>query len=472
MTPRGRFDVTRPAYVAKVARDGTVDLTEDTAFTLVLLDDTLAWRQRLVEQIELSQLRARVRCSYQVEIPPLTVQPFLEGRDAEFVKVLLPLTTRPKRLLTGFDLRGANGSPAHLLQRSSIAAIEAEYVGVAARSSPATEASTLLDADLLAAICVFTPGLAKELRSEARPGDKQYGAFLEAGLGFDVPLAALRRWRSLELRVSKQICDALGEPPDWLSSAEQPALALPFMEQPPLDVAAVDEVLERFLALVETLSDADDEYLLSLIGEYGRRWEMIIETALPLNEPATIRMAEDRPMDRERWGWSRHAISLGDASSYHAEVTVSDPNLEFIGEPSVRTQQGDELDRPHIEGARLVRGSVAIYSSHPERTYYGELRCRLRPSRDLRYATRGVALILIPALLLGLFVDPRRAGGDVVGEMGVVAVATTLAVALLLIRESTPLASALLRTTRSLVLVGMLAVWSVVVLRIAGWAGL
>jgi hypothetical protein len=455
-----------------VARDRTVDLTEDTAFTLVLLEDTLAWRQRLVEQIELSQLRARVRCSYQVEIPPLTVEPFLEGRDAELVKVLLPLTTRPKRLLTGFDLCGPNDSPAHLLPRSSIAAIEAEYVGAAARSSPAADAAALLDADFLTALCVFTPGLAKEVRSEDRPANGRYGAFLEAGLGFDVPRPALRRWRALELRVSEVICDALGEPHDWLSSAEQPALALPFMEHPPADVAQVDEQLERFLTLVEALYDADDAYLLALIGEYGRRWEMIIETALPLNEPATIRMAEDRPMDRERWGWSRHEISLGDAASYHAEVTVNDANLEFVGEPSVRTLHGDEIDRPYIEGARLVRGSVAIYSSHSERPYYGELRCRLRPSRDLRYATRGVVLILIPALLLGLFVDPASAGGNVTGEMGVVAVATTLAVALLLIRESTPLASALLRTSRALVLGGMLAVWSVVLLRIAGWAGL
>jgi hypothetical protein len=322
------------------------------------------------------------------------------------------------------------------------------------------------------AICLFAPGLVRGSTNRRPLDDERYGDFLSAGLGIDLSPIVVRRWRSLEDQLAGTFSSVLGEPRDWLSSAEQVGLALPFLEHPPTSVADAEQRLERFASSVDGLHAAGDEQLLALVAEYGRRWEMIVETELPLNEPATIKVGEDRPL---KIGWSgrcQHLISLGDAVSYHAEVSLDDPNLEFVGEPEVVTLDGEEIGRPPVEGVLVARRVMSLYSAHPDKPYYGEIRFRVRPTRDLRWVTRALILLLLPALGVGLWLDPAPDRDDVVSEMGVVAVATTLAVALLLIREATPLAARLLRLSRGAVLLGMLGVWAVVLLRIASWSGL
>jgi hypothetical protein len=460
--------LSHPLVTVSLVDDRVVDLTNDLELTLLLLDDTEAWRQRLVEQVSVGAPRAQVRSAYQIELPPELVEPYVTPETAT-VKVLVPLTTKPKRLLVRFDLE-ASGRPAHLLTRSDIAVIEAEYIGSAVRTSRSEPVRDLFDVDLVTALCLFTPGMAGDLAPRGRLDEVRYRLFLEEGLGFDVSQEAFSRWRTTERATASLVLEALDEPPDPISSAEQILLAMSFMERPPRDVSRVDAVLERWRGFIEALSVAGDTYVLSLLGEYGRRWEMVVETELPLNEPTTIKVSEDRDLEIGFWGTCVHDISLGDAVSYHAEVTTADGHLEFVGKPVVRGLADDaELGRPPIEGVVLERHAIAVYSSRRDRPYYARLQYRLRPTADLRVATWAVVALVMSALGVALWLDGPRAG--VSDRMGILATATTFAVALLLIRESSPLAFRLLWRSRSLVLLGTGALWVTVLLRVTGWRG-
>lgn len=450
--------------------DTVLDLTNNLDLTLVLLNDTLSWRQRLVEQVSVGLPRARVRGAYQIEIPPELIEPFVEPTTTA-VKVLLPLTTKPKRLLVRFDLQASAGRPAHLLTRQAIAAIESEYVTFAVQSSPASEALTLYDRDLVTALCLFTPGLVSEIVVDEHIDPLLYRLFVEDGLGFEVQPEVFQLWRDIEDDVGDVLLQALDEPPETLSSAERILLALPFMEAPPASVDEVDVLLQRWKAFVHGLVHAGDDYLLVLLAEYGRRWELVVETELPLNEPTTIKVAEERELRVDWRGTCTHEISFGDAASYHAEVTIDDGHLEFIGDPALEDLLHDvEIGRPPVENVVFARHALAVYSSHPNRPYYARLRFRIRPTADLRFVTRAVALLILSAVPVALWVGADHKG--VTGQIGVLLTASTFAVALLLIREASPLASRLLRPSRLFVLLGTLILWAAALARITGWAGL
>lgn len=89
-----------------------VDLSLDSAFTMALLDDTWAWRQRLVINLRfIAPSHIGVESAYQIELPPELLQDFALPASVKSVRALVPLTTRPKELLLNFDLRGPDAAP-------------------------------------------------------------------------------------------------------------------------------------------------------------------------------------------------------------------------------------------------------------------------------------------------------------------------------------------------------------------------
>lgn len=443
-----------------------VDLSEDSAFLLVLLDDTLRWRQRLVETIELESMHhARVASSYQVEFPPDLVRPFLGGRKSSSVRVLLPITTRPKRALLTFDLVGPSGSPAHLLPRSSIAALEAEYLRRVVVSSSARDDLSVLSEDLLTAICEFSPAVYESFIATAsrwRRRERATAAYLSEGLGFDVPVEDVAQLLELEDEIASKLAAALDERPEPLSSSEHVLLALPRMLQRPQSVAELIGIFHGYQRAVEAAARANDVDLLVALADYGRRWEVIAELEMPLNQPATVKLVEDRPLGL---GWrarTTQTVAMKDARTFHLEALVRDHAVE-IRDFDVRTPTGAPVRVPPLESARATADKLALYSADGDRPYYALLTIWLRSTAVERSIVVGLLILIVSAVVVGARLPDRE---EAISRLGILVVPTTFASALLFLRERTSLAVRVQRSGRALVALATAVLWVILLFRV------
>lgn len=103
--------------------------------------------------------------------------------------------------------------------------------------------------------------------------------------------------------------------------------------------------------------------MLVALAEYGRRWEVLIETVLPVREPATITLIEERPLNLQRRA-TRQLVSLGDARSAHAQFRITDPAVE-LGDFSVADVFGNPIGVPYLEAVRETPEALALYSADP-----------------------------------------------------------------------------------------------------------
>jgi len=441
-----------------------VDLTMSSDFTFKLLDDTWAWRQRLVEEFHIgSTWHAIVSSAYQVEFP----QGLLGSIDdtAEAVRALIPIATRPKRPLLGFDIHTSTSSGAHLVLRVSIAAIQAEYLARLRDSAASTDSigAGLPDA-LLEAISVFTPDVYKEFDRDAEWAPERAADYLSAGLGFSMPVQEVQRLCELQDQAGLQLATALQEPRDPLSSSEQVLLAVPRVDPLPTSSGEVTALVEGYVGSIERATRLADNGLLVALAEYGRRWEVIVETVVPLREPARITLIEERPLELRR-NVTHQRVSLGDARSAHAQFRITDPAVELvpIGDGSdVVDLFGQTVGVPHLEGVRDTPEALALYSADPDRPYFVEVRLKLRPTLEVRVVTWALQVLILMAIAVAATVGGRDLGA----VLGLVTVPTTFAVALLLVREETSLAARLQRTPRLCLLASVAALWLVVFARV------
>lgn len=446
-----------------------IDLTGDSAFTMELLDDTWRWRQRTVESLTLSSSEhLRAITSYQIEFPELFVRPYLGSRQPRRVRVLLPLSTRAKRPLLNFGATGPDGRPAHLLLRPSVAALQAEYLGRLVASSPANEAATRgLPAALLEAICVFTPAVAREFRALHDDPLTGLAAYLSDGLGFAVGREAVARWEPRQRRAGVILANALQEEEDAFSSAERVLLAVPRLEPRPRSPAEIDEVVQRYAAAVEALEEAGDRQLLVALADYGRRWEVIIETEVPLGAASTILLTEDRPLGLTGDGWCRQRIAMGESRSFHLFARVTDHTVR-LADFDVRDLQGAVLGIPRLEAARHTPESLSLYSAEPDRPYYADVRMRLRPVIEVRLPAWLVAGLALSAVFGAILVP----GDDqLVAALGVLVVPTTFAVALVLVRTETSLSARLQRRVKLVLCAATVVLWVTALVRLLVWPG-
>ena len=175
-----------------------VDLSETPEFFLRLLDDTHAWRERLVEELTLgSAAHVRATSSYHVEFPRALLDPHADPDKYRSANVLLPLTTRDKGPLLNLDLVGPAGSPVALTPRASIAALETIYLERLAESSPAAHSLRGIADGLLEAVCLFTPARFQDHFLQQAGGDRSAALrrYLEDGLGFSVAGDDVAEWR-------------------------------------------------------------------------------------------------------------------------------------------------------------------------------------------------------------------------------------------------------------------------------------
>ena len=440
------------------------DLTTTSDFTLALLDDTLAWRHRMREELEFgSGDHVRVTTRYHVQFPWSLLSGFVRSARAERVRVLLPLTTRSKTMLLRLRVVGPDGTAAHRLARKSSAAIQAEYLRRLALTSTAGEDfKAVMRSRLFEAICVFMPDMVRKLSTSAGHGPANLASYLTSGLGFDVGIDRVTRWWGPVAAAGRILAEALDEPPDPFSSSELVLLALPRMDPLPRSLAEIDELVESYLAGLEAARDAGDRPFLMAPADYGRRYEIIVDTRLPLTEPATLSLVEDRELQLSAAGWTVQEVTFGDARSSHIEARTTDHTVQIT-----QFDVCDIHDRPlapaWIEGLHWTSEALQLYSSEPGRPYYIRLRLRFQAARFLQVTGLLLAGITALAGVIGLVTGEEQ----LISVLALLTVPTTLAATLALVREQTALAARALSRIRLVIEVTIGILWVIVLVRTA-----
>jgi hypothetical protein len=448
----------------------TLDLTENAAFLRVLLSDTLAWRQRLVEHFTFgSAEHVRVSSSYQCEFPPELLRPFFRRhetrRPVEAVRALVPITTRPKQAMLGFDCFAPDEQFAPVSRRGDAAALQAGYVRELIATSPAVDVlEGPLSEDLIEAIGAFTPGRYKRIwEEEKKDRRRSLDAYLKQGLKVQVCDASLRASLKECDSAAEVLAGVLDEEPEQMSSSECVLLALPNMRNPPTSDETIAALVRRYARAIRLAEAAGDIAVLQALADYGRRWELIVEVTVPVGRPWRVRVEEDRPLHWAK-GKSRQVLALGDAQSVHFEVDVTDPNVS-LKKDSYRLVDHLDEDVPRwlIEDVRDTKETLSLYTSERTREpYYATLEVAFtRPSYVHLTATL-LAILLVVAAITALVVDD----GVLVEKLAVLTVPTTFAAALLFLREQTPLGARLDAGRRRVLGLATIALWAVAIVRL------
>lgn len=429
-------------------RHPNVDLTDSAAPTLALLENTWSWRQRLVEEFTFHDAEhLRVTSSYQIELPPAFIQRFSLA-DAESANVLLPITTRRKETLVNFDVQVGHTGSGSLLPRAAIADVERLYLQELKETSAVKDSKLSgLTPPLLTAICGFTPATWREFQiAYAYNADIALREYISQGLNLNVSMSNLVAWRAQAQSAGDMLIEALEEPPNKESASENVLLALPGMDPPPATEGEVSEVVYGYAnSVADAYAEGDTGFdILSVLAEYGRRWEMIIEAQIPTYRPTLVRLGEDRALNLSREQTTVQRIALGDAASVHFEARVTDHHVQLKKEFDLRDLWGDPLGVPTIESAAIQRESLSLYTSVVDRPYYVEITLGVEQAPYIKWITPGAVALTVASLVGVLLVN----GPSIADRLALLVLPTTFAGSFLLVREETPLAAVVQETWR------------------------
>src|SRR5690606_214222 len=139
-------------------------------------------------------------------------------------------------------------------------------------------------------ICRYTPDEWRE-HAEGPSRVEAIASYLRADIDLAIEVGDVRRWLGMLEPARVSLIEALGEPEDPESSSECVLLAIPFMPITPSKVEAIDALLDEFVAAVDAMgTDAR-----AVLAEYGRRWEVLVDVALPVDRHTKIQICEQRP---------------------------------------------------------------------------------------------------------------------------------------------------------------------------------
>lgn len=442
------------------------DLSEEAGFFLDLVDNPPAWRERLVSELKFGgRNHVRSISSYQVDFPPALLEAHVDLKKCRSANVLLPLTTRSKRPLLNFALAGPGGAPATLTSRASVAALQAGYLSALAETSIASsDLVASIEFDLLEAICGFSPGFFTDTFLKDGAGDfsSALAGYLSGGLHLDVRASDVARWQTKTAEVGRILSARLAEPPEPVSSSEEVLLALPRMGNPPQSTEEIEDLVQRFCEGVRAAESASDHAFLTVLAEYGRRYEMVVEVEVSLLEPVRIKIEEDLPLELKRRrfrNWVDQDFSLGDARSAHLEARVDDPNVE-ISRYRVRDLKGGDATG-WLESIRHTREALAIYSSEAERPHYLRVSVCLTVARHLLVGACLLCLINFMAIAAVPAIGFSGAGGE---RLALLAIPTTVAATFVLAREQTALATRLQWVPRAILAMTTFVLWAEIVI--------
>lgn len=221
--------------------------------------------------------------------------------------------------------------------------------------------------------------------------------------------------------------------------------------------AAIQGEYLRRLAL--TSPAGDDRLFLRALGDYGRRYEVVVETHLPIRAPVTLRLTEDRALRLTGRGWTEQHVVFGDARSTHIEARTTDHTVQ-ISRFEVEDLSGARAAPAWFEGVHWTSEALQLYSSEPGRPYYVTVRLRFASDRYIVVTGLLLATITRASAVVAALVERQ-----VIAVLALLTVPTTLAATLALIRDQTALASRVLAPLRTLIEVAIGALWVVVLVR-------
>jgi hypothetical protein len=436
-----------------------VDLREYPELTHRLLDDTRAWRERVVHQFTVGDVdHVQASMSYQVRLPADVVTPFASrAKTGDEVRLLLPLTIRQKELLLGLHFSAPPQGHCTLLLREQIANLQAGYVArLLARGSgeaPQLEA-------VWYGVSAFTADSWRHhLALQRRPWRRRHSQmvralvqYLNADLGLGISPDDVRRWLAALAPAKQLLIAALEEGEGNDSPAELLLLGIPFMPFRPTSPSAIDQIIDDFVRCVHRMTE--DER--SVIAEYGRRWEVIVDTVVPVEQPVTIKLSDQRPWIDSPSPIMEQAIPFGDARTVHVEIRAADRAV-VLSAPALLDLGGARVDLS-ADAIRKAQDVVSIYASQPDRPYFVRIRTRAR----VRLSHRMMIwwLLVLVALAGGVAVALPDAS-DLVGSLTLLTFPLTLAGAVVLTREASGLADRLLLRWRVCLAFAIAALWVV-----------
>ena len=452
-----------------------IDLSSEQRLTFALLDNTRAWRERAVHEFVLRDSdHVEASVAYQIRIPLGLVQRFRRGAaTGDAVRIVLPFTVRPKELLLNVDFRGAGANPVTLLPRRDIAALQAQYIDHVRREPAQAEPLS----DLWFGISAMTTfewwrqldAAVAQRRWRQRPEPdatiriRALTTYLNSDLELDLRESEVANW-CRQIEPSRQaLVAALGEGEDPASASECVLLAIPFMPNRPTDSSGIDLLVHEFCAAVPNMRP---EAQIAL-AEYGRRWEVFVDTVVPAGQACTLKVFEQRPWIDAPSATMTQAVVFGDVRSTHIEIRSADHGV-VIEQPSVADILEERRDLAVCDAIRETADAVAIYASDPSRPYFARVNVRARVRTAHRLVIGGVLTLIVAAFAVALVLPEDE---HLVESLALLTFPLTLAGVVVLSREPTPLAERLLQRWR-VGLVGSIAgLWLLTLVRLLDLTG-
>ncbi len=468
-----------------------VDLADQRELTFALLDDTKAWRERAIHEIVLRDSdHVDVSTAYQLRLPVELIRRYEPTvRPGDRVRLLLPFTTRPKRLLLNVNFTGVKGEPCALLPRDQDSRLQTAYL--AHLDSEALSGQPLLD-NLWRGVSAYTVRGWRQHRNDSKPGawrrllpgfhdvwrHRALAAYLNADLKLGIEPAHIEQWLRRIEDARQRLVTALGEGEDPESSSENILLAIPYMSERPNTLQHIEDLIEQFCAVIPTLNGRS----LRALAEYGRRWEAILETVVPVGQACSIKLSEQRPWigvppatrsatppTLTRWErlvrlvriattWSDldQMLALGEARTTHIEIRAADHDV-VLRQPRV-TDLLDERETVPVVEARKTRDAIAIYAASSDERRFARIRLRAHVRRGHQIL---VGWLLVLMLAAGLVALQLPSDDQLVESLALLTFPLTLAGAVVLWRETTSLAERLLRPWRVFLVVGISWMWAI-----------
>ena len=487
-----------------------IDLLRHRGLTFALLDSTRDWRQRAVHEIVLRDSdHVHTSTAYQIRLPLEMIQPYAPiAREGDLIRLILPFTVRPNQLILNVDFEGTGDQPMTLLLRREIAKLQAEYVAYVDNRSPDDQS---LVNDLWEAVSSYTtfswwehlgrtqPSAWRRLWPRSRRSWRRRAlvAYLNDWVDFEIKPCHVSNWLYRTEGARRALVEALGEGEDPDSPAECILLAIPFVPVELKAINDIDEIIEIFSSAVMAMSHRSRQVL----AEYGRRWEVFLETVVPVGQACTLKLTEQRPWVVAPSPNTRQAVILFgkqyrvpvpgrfrasstmkqeipfcDAETTHVEIRAADhrvvidrPHIRVIEWPRISDLDGERVDFAISDAIRETPDAIAIYASRPDRPYLARIIVRAR--------VRWVHRLLIVCLLLltaaaGVVTVVLPENADLVASLALLVFPLTLAGAVALGRETTSLAERLLRTRRISLVVSIGVLWGLTLLRLLSQAGI
>jgi hypothetical protein len=432
-----------------------IDLTADVDVTTALITDPLAWRVRVVEQIDIDNPHSAL-CRRSLQCAPL--RPLLADlgalprRAVDTALAVLPLCPMPKGPLLDFDVDGPGGSPAYLLQRADIAARETAVVEYLAAQAGLDLSPARV---VVKAALGFTEGAWQTYRK-----DLDLVGYLTDGTGLPYGAAEIAQWLDLSERATALLAAYAPIPAAEDSAVLTPALVLPVLlgEQLVPSIGAATEALSAYLDLLTAAdSDADDaagDFLDALV-DYGSSYDLLAVVRVPLDEPFSVKVVDRRPLRLSPVrNAGTHTVVLADARSNHVALRVTDPNVRLAGKVRAGAYGGSGAAYGSFT-SRTTAEVHAFYAFERDRDYRIALHFRVAVLRRLQLVPCALGVLL---LALAWAVHDRQPSA---GEFALLVGPGALGASLLFARESSALASRLRRLSTMLVIVGMTAVFLV-----------